>query len=289
MPITTPDLDDRNYEQLYSEAMGVITRYFPQYAGLGPADPAMALVELFCYYFSGVSYDINRITAETYQNFAALLGIEKVYGQAPEEALRLALASLSTIGRAITAEDIVTVVKRASQDPLAGYSEPVARACVLYGEPVSVFVVQKGAATGEIKKGHQEDLRRLYKTLRACCPIGARFLLRHAPVLSFDVETEIVKRQDSTLPDSNLIKDVKEALTGFFNPLKGGDMGSGWEFGRAVSRSEIYGLIEGIAAVDHVSTLRIKQSSQYNYSDADELHPAPGGLVNLKQSSITIR
>ncbi|MCL1872566.1 MAG: hypothetical protein FWF85_00430 [Clostridiales bacterium] len=288
MPIPIPDLGDRNYDQLLSETSRVIDRYFPEYSDIGPSDPATTVNELFCYLFDIASSQLNRISAETRLNFAVLLGIEKVYGRPPEEAVRLALNSLSRIERAVTADDIVTVIKNTSQTPKAGYSEPVVRAYVLSGAPVTVFVVQKGAVTGGITTGHKQDLILLYKALRTSSPICTRYLLRHAPVLTFDLALEISKRRDSTLPEASLITKAKNTLSAFFDPLKGGDSGTGWEFGRAVSRSEIYGLIERIPEVDHVDLLRIKESAKPNYEGADELQPALGGLVKMKQPTIKV-
>lgn len=289
MPIPIPDLDDRNYDQLYKEITGLITRYFPDFTNIGPSDPAMTLNELYCYIFANASSQINQITAETRLNFGVLLGIDKVYGRPPEEAQKLALAALAGIDRAITAKDIITIIKKTSGDPLAGYSEPVTRAFVLPGEQVKVFVVQKGAVTGGITAGHKGDLRRLYTCLRKTCPIGARFLLQHAPVLNFDLTAEISKYRDSTIPESNLISEVKNTLNNFFDPLKGGSTGTGWEFGRTISRSEIYSLLEGIKGIDHLKSLRIKASLDPNYTGADELQPPVGGLVKLKSLSVTVK
>jgi hypothetical protein len=284
MPIAIPNLDDRNYDQLLSETMGLITRYFPSYSGIGPSDPAMALNELFCYLFEIAVYQMNRITPESRQNFAALLGIPKIYGQPPEEALGLALAALSRIERAVSADDIELIIKRATQDP--AYAGPVTRVCVLPGDPVKVFVAQQDAK-GELMPPQKEELQRIYRHLRAHSPLAARLLLLPIPILSFDVYAEIARRQDSTIPDKTLTTEIKNRLGVFFHHLKGGDAGEGWEFGRPVSRSEIYGLIEGIAGVDHINSLLIKESKDKNYG-ASELHPAKGGLVKFGKLDATV-
>lgn len=274
MPINTPNLDDRCYDQLYSEAMGVIARYFPQYADLGPVDPAMALVELFCYYFDITSYQINQITPEARRNFAALIGIAPENDR-PEEAIRKALAELSAVKRAIAAEDIAVIIKRESM---------VARVCVLPGERLLVHVVAPQGAANDAA-----EARRIYRLLRGCGPLGARYAVRYAPVLSFDVSATIIKQRDTTVKDNILIGEVESKLRGFFDPLTGGETGEGWEFGRAVSRGEIYGLIEGVAGVDHASSLFIRRTGGAYRADTDELPPEEGGLVTLKDIAITIR
>lgn len=51
------------------------------------------------------------------------------------------------------------------------------------------------------------------------------------------------------------------ALTGFLHPLTGGPNGDGWEFGRDLYISEVYQLLEGLAGVDHVKSLRLIPNS----------------------------
>ncbi|HYN44634.1 MAG TPA: putative baseplate assembly protein [Candidatus Limnocylindrales bacterium] len=51
-------------------------------------------------------------------------------------------------------------------------------------------------------------------------------------------------------------RDVKKELDAFFHPLTGGPEGKGWDFGRDVSASDIYALLEKIDGVDHVENLK---------------------------------
>ena len=303
MPIQIPNLDDRNYEQLLKEADGVIARYFPEYADLGPSDPAMALKELFCYYFDVTMYQLNRVTPAARNNFASLLGIAPVYGEPPEEALRQALSKLSRVDRAITPADIETIIIKASQ-PTADdgaqnellCSEPVLRVCVRggtgAGDPVRVFIVQRGAIS-EIKKKHRTDLLNLYAYLRSCGPIGTRYIIAHSPISSIDVSTEIVKRTTSTISSDKLATDIKNKLIAYIHPLTGGDGGNGWEFGKPISRGDIYGLIEGMPGVDHVKSLYIKnyisEKEETYFGTDDTLSPAEYGLLKLNQAFVTVK
>ena len=301
MPIQIPNLDDRNYEQLLRETDSVIARYFPEYADLGPSDPAMALNELFCYYFDVTMYQLNRVTSDARNNFASLLGIQPVYGEPPEEALRQALSKMSQVERAITIADIETVIKKASQRSQVPKgvqlcSEPVSRVFAKGGktvsEPVRIFIVQKGAI-GEIKEKHKTDLLSLYTYLRACGPIGTRYIIAHAPISQVDVSAEIVKRNTSTISSDKLATDIKNKLIAYIHPLTGGDGGDGWEFGKPISRGDIYGLIEGMPGVDHVKSLYIKkylgEKVETYFGTDDTLAPAECGLLNLNQAFVTVR
>jgi len=45
-----PNLDDRNYDQLVSEAVALIPKYFPAWSDHNPSDPGIALLELFAFF-----------------------------------------------------------------------------------------------------------------------------------------------------------------------------------------------------------------------------------------------
>ena len=55
---------------------------------------------------------------------------------------------------------------------------------------------------------------------------------------------------------SEVERQVRTKLNAFFHPLTGGAEEKGWDFGRDVSASDIYALLEGIKGGDHVENLR---------------------------------
>lgn len=55
---------------------------------------------------------------------------------------------------------------------------------------------------------------------------------------------------------SEVEREVRKKLKAFFHPLTGGAEENGWDFGRDVSASDIYALLEGIKGVDHVENLK---------------------------------
>jgi len=272
VPINIPNLDDRNYDQLYSEAMSVITRYYPDYAGMGQSDPAMVLAELFSYYFDVTSYQINRITPQMKRNFAALVGVQDE-NENPEELIRRALAEISKVRRAVTAGDIETIVKQEITN--------AARVFVIPGVCIKVRVV---AVKGKVI--NDTELRRIYTLLRGCSPLGTRYDVQCAAMVSFDVMAEVVRLRNTTLKDTDLSGTVVSKLKAFFSPFTGGD-GSGWQFGRAISRSEIFSRIEAVPGVDYVATVRIYRAGDASGRD-DELLLKPDELADLQNVEITI-
>jgi uncharacterized phage protein gp47/JayE len=56
---------------------------------------------------------------------------------------------------------------------------------------------------------------------------------------------------------SQVEQEAREKLRSFFHPLTGGPENQGWEFGRDVSVSDIYVLLEDIKGLDHVKNLQL--------------------------------
>lgn len=55
---------------------------------------------------------------------------------------------------------------------------------------------------------------------------------------------------------SEVEREVRRKLNDFFHPLTGGPEREGWDFGRDVSASDIYALLEHVDGVDHVENMK---------------------------------
>lgn len=73
-----PDLDDRRWADLVAEARELIEHYAPRWTDLGPADPGIALVELFAWLVEGLVYRLNQVPEKNYVAFLNLLGITRL-------------------------------------------------------------------------------------------------------------------------------------------------------------------------------------------------------------------
>lgn len=65
---------------------------------------------------------------------------------------------------------------------------------------------------------------------------------------------------------SQVERDAKKKLDDFFHPLTGGMDGKGWDFGRSVSESDVYALLENIDGVDHIENLGITITTEEEVS-----------------------
>lgn len=75
MPIRTPILDDRSYQQLRDELVRRIPVYAPEWTDHNASDPGITLIELFAYLGENLLYRFNQIPDATKLAFLNLLKI----------------------------------------------------------------------------------------------------------------------------------------------------------------------------------------------------------------------
>jgi hypothetical protein len=92
MPLTSPNLDDRDFKQLMSEATEVIKKLSPQWTDLSPGDPGIVLLEAFAFLTDVMIYRLNRLPDKAYIEFLRLLGVELDPPSAARVQLRFTLS-----------------------------------------------------------------------------------------------------------------------------------------------------------------------------------------------------
>ena len=75
MPLPTPILDDRSYQQLRDELVRRIPVYAPEWTDHNASDPGIALLELFAFLGENLLFRFNQIPESTYLEFLRLLDI----------------------------------------------------------------------------------------------------------------------------------------------------------------------------------------------------------------------
>src|SRR5262245_62726434 len=114
MPLNVPNLDDRTYDDLVEEALGMLPRYAPSWTNHNPSDPGITLIELLAYFVELFIYRLNRVSRETRLRFLQLLvGAESrpqtewagLSSADIDQGLRQAVRDLAHTQRAVTAED----------------------------------------------------------------------------------------------------------------------------------------------------------------------------------------
>jgi predicted phage baseplate assembly protein len=75
MPLLTPSLDDRRFQDIVDEAKSRITRYCPEWTDHNVSDPGVALIELFAWMTDLLLYRVNQVPDRLYVKFLELIGL----------------------------------------------------------------------------------------------------------------------------------------------------------------------------------------------------------------------
>jgi hypothetical protein len=75
MPLPTPILDDRSYQQLRDELVARIPVYAPEWTDFNASDPGVTLIELFAFLGENLLYRFNQVPEATQLAFLRLLDI----------------------------------------------------------------------------------------------------------------------------------------------------------------------------------------------------------------------
>ncbi len=75
MPLQTPNLDDRKFQDIVSEARSKIPQYCPKWTDYNLSDPGITLIELFAWMVDMLLYRVNRVPEKNYIKFMDLLGV----------------------------------------------------------------------------------------------------------------------------------------------------------------------------------------------------------------------
>lgn len=106
MPLQLPNLDDRSYTDLVTEARQLIPVYDPDWTNHNPSDPGITLIELFAYLTEMLLYRLDRVTLENQRRFLKLLnGPDWVPTADPAADVRTTVLAVRARERAVTAAD----------------------------------------------------------------------------------------------------------------------------------------------------------------------------------------
>jgi Baseplate J-like protein len=91
----------------------------------------------------------------------------------------------------------------------------------------------------------------------------------------------------STLDKASAVEtEARKKLEEFLHPLRGGPEGDGWEFGRPVTRSDIFALLERIADIDRVEDLVFQFRDK---KDPDRVRIEPNELLATGEHKLAIK
>ena len=118
MTLTSPNLDDRTFEQLVKEALDRIKRTCPQWTDRSPSDPGMVMLELFAHLTEVMIYRLNRLPEKAYVEFLRLIGVKITPPAAAHATLRFSLGRAQEIPVEIPAGTRVTLERGGAESPV---------------------------------------------------------------------------------------------------------------------------------------------------------------------------
>jgi hypothetical protein len=175
---------------------------------------------------------------------------EVVAGEPATQIVRAkALADSNLDKTTPSAEGHVSVVILPSAQALGLGSAAVARTCAAWTTAVASERMRD--LTRRVRQ-NLEPFRLLTTVIHIVAP-------EFVPV---SLALEIVPTPDMVPAD--VLARVDTRIRTFLDAYEGGEAGTGWPFGRAVYRSELYQLMEAVTGVDHVKTLTFNSNPALN-------------------------
>lgn len=123
--------------------------------------------------------------------------------------------------------------------------------------------------------------------------LGTALEVRQPQYVRISVQADLRVPERS---EQSLIEEVQEralqALYRYLNPYVGGPRGDGWPFGRALNRSELYGVLQRVEHVDFVENLRVHvvDAGQEQPGAAQQTIQVPRhGLICSAQHQVKVR
>lgn len=75
MPLPTPPIDSRTYQQLVDETLARVPSHTPEWTNFNASDPGVTLVQMFAFLADAMIYRANQIPARNRAKFLQLLGV----------------------------------------------------------------------------------------------------------------------------------------------------------------------------------------------------------------------
>jgi hypothetical protein len=73
--LPSPNLDDRDFDQLLAESLRRVRQSCPEWTDLSPSDPGVVLLELFAHLTETMIYRLNRLPEKAYVAFLNMIGV----------------------------------------------------------------------------------------------------------------------------------------------------------------------------------------------------------------------
>jgi uncharacterized phage protein gp47/JayE len=174
-----------------------------------------------------------------------------------DEMLEIGPAMISHRNRAVTVEDFEWLAKQASRKVVKVRCLPNTnnKKQTEIGW-VTVVIVPDSLDAKPFPSLELRRKVRLYLELHSANTLSsAKHIYVNGPFYT-DISVSVDVFVNSIDVATEAEREVRRKLNSFFHPLTGGPEGQGWDFGRDISASDIYAMLEDVDGVDHVENLK---------------------------------
>lgn len=110
MPLQSPVLDDRTFQQLVDEAKARIPRFTPEWTNFNTSDPGFTLVQLHAWLTETILYRLNKLPDLNYSKFLDLLNVRPRPAVAAQAQLSFKLKKLNGVN-----DPLVVLIPKSTQ------------------------------------------------------------------------------------------------------------------------------------------------------------------------------
>lgn len=268
MPLSVPNLDDLDFDELVADAKTLIPLYDPDWTNYNPSDPGITLVELFAWFSEMVLYRIDQVTEESQLQFLKLLGVTLAEEEELTSGIRRGVKQFSECYRAVTAADYQLLSKQGLLEIpgiLDTYPDLAVRTLCLINTDMENGTGVNKEAFGHVslilvlQTENQKDLLREVTEIKQSVKayLDARKLLTTRVHVVEPDYRDIVIEMVVSAKDKSIGSTVNDSIIRFLDPVRGGEEGQGWLPGRKLYTSDLYHLVEGIPGIDHVTSVTL--------------------------------
>src|SRR2546423_441578 len=111
MPLQTPSLDDRHFQDIVDQAKRLIPHYCREWTDHNVSDPGVTLIELFAWMTDMLLYRVNLVPDKNYVKFLELIGVQLEEPRAATAPVTFYLSAAQPVEVTILADTEVATVR----------------------------------------------------------------------------------------------------------------------------------------------------------------------------------